>query len=90
MEYKVDTQHLKENGGQKICILALDEAGRVSCVSRNRNYIAGYILINQTLNIRQDKIIQRKYPIHFYIADSDFFIIIIFKGLWEEYGSNVQ
>uniref|UniRef100_A0A8B9ZF94 Inhibitor of Bruton tyrosine kinase n=1 Tax=Anas platyrhynchos TaxID=8839 RepID=A0A8B9ZF94_ANAPL len=31
LEYKVDTQHLKENGGQKICILALDEAGRVSC-----------------------------------------------------------
>ncbi|XP_010190030.1 PREDICTED: inhibitor of Bruton tyrosine kinase isoform X3 [Mesitornis unicolor] len=31
LEYKVDTQHLKENGGQKICILALDEAGRVFC-----------------------------------------------------------
>lgn len=34
LEYKVDTQHLKENGGQKICILALDEAGRVSCVPK--------------------------------------------------------
>ncbi|NWZ44796.1 IBTK kinase, partial [Brachypodius atriceps] len=31
LEYKVDTQHLKENGGQKTCILALDEAGRVFC-----------------------------------------------------------
>ncbi|XP_032538507.1 inhibitor of Bruton tyrosine kinase isoform X1 [Chiroxiphia lanceolata] len=31
LEYKVDTQHLKENGGQKICILTLDEAGRVFC-----------------------------------------------------------
>ncbi|XP_077018441.1 inhibitor of Bruton tyrosine kinase isoform X2 [Tamandua tetradactyla] len=31
MEYKVDPEHLKENGGQKICILAMDEAGRVFC-----------------------------------------------------------
>uniref|UniRef100_A0A8B9SZ61 Inhibitor of Bruton tyrosine kinase n=1 Tax=Anas platyrhynchos TaxID=8839 RepID=A0A8B9SZ61_ANAPL len=37
LEYKVDTQHLKENGGQKICILALDEAGRVSCVQSNNS-----------------------------------------------------
>ena len=32
MEYKVDPEHLTENGGQKICILAMDEAGRVSRV----------------------------------------------------------
>ncbi|XP_068004756.1 inhibitor of Bruton tyrosine kinase isoform X2 [Melanerpes formicivorus] len=31
LEYKVDTQHLEDNGGEKICILALDEAGRVFC-----------------------------------------------------------
>ncbi|XP_037375902.1 inhibitor of Bruton tyrosine kinase isoform X2 [Talpa occidentalis] len=31
MEYKVDPEHLKENGGQKICILAMDGAGRVFC-----------------------------------------------------------
>ncbi|XP_062980989.1 inhibitor of Bruton tyrosine kinase [Elgaria multicarinata webbii] len=31
LEYRVDPQHLKENGGQKICILALDQAGRVFC-----------------------------------------------------------
>ncbi|KAM9241282.1 inhibitor of Bruton tyrosine kinase isoform 2-T2 [Leptosomus discolor] len=31
LEYKVDTEHLKENGGEKICILALDGAGRVFC-----------------------------------------------------------
>nr|XP_006115955.1 inhibitor of Bruton tyrosine kinase isoform X1 [Pelodiscus sinensis] len=31
LEYKMDPQHLKENGGQKACILALDEAGRVFC-----------------------------------------------------------
>ncbi|XP_075410954.1 inhibitor of Bruton tyrosine kinase isoform X2 [Tenrec ecaudatus] len=31
MDYKVDPEHLKENGGQKICILAMDEAGRVFC-----------------------------------------------------------
>uniref|UniRef100_A0A2K6M3D3 Inhibitor of Bruton tyrosine kinase n=1 Tax=Rhinopithecus bieti TaxID=61621 RepID=A0A2K6M3D3_RHIBE len=30
MEYKVDPEHLKENGGQ-ICILAMDGAGRVFC-----------------------------------------------------------
>lgn len=30
MEYKVDPEHLIENGDQKICILALDGAGRVS------------------------------------------------------------
>ncbi|XP_010564051.1 PREDICTED: inhibitor of Bruton tyrosine kinase [Haliaeetus leucocephalus] len=37
LEYKVDTQHLKENGGQKICILALDEAGRVFCWKSSNN-----------------------------------------------------
>ncbi|XP_003796779.1 inhibitor of Bruton tyrosine kinase isoform X2 [Otolemur garnettii] len=31
MEYKVDPEHLKENGDQKICILAMDGAGRVFC-----------------------------------------------------------
>ncbi|XP_058422693.1 inhibitor of Bruton tyrosine kinase isoform X2 [Diceros bicornis minor] len=31
MEYKVDPEHLKENGGQNICILAMDGAGRVFC-----------------------------------------------------------
>ncbi|KAF4794726.1 Inhibitor of Bruton tyrosine kinase [Turdus rufiventris] len=37
LEYKVDTQHLKENGGQKTCILALDEAGRVFCWKSSNN-----------------------------------------------------
>ncbi|NXW56600.1 IBTK kinase, partial [Eurystomus gularis] len=37
LEYKVDTQHLKENGGRKICILALDEAGRVFCWKSSNN-----------------------------------------------------
>ncbi|KFO87731.1 Inhibitor of Bruton tyrosine kinase [Buceros rhinoceros silvestris] len=37
LEYKVDTQHLEENGGQKICILALDEAGRVFCWKSSNN-----------------------------------------------------
>uniref|UniRef100_A0A8C5PWA2 Inhibitor of Bruton tyrosine kinase n=1 Tax=Leptobrachium leishanense TaxID=445787 RepID=A0A8C5PWA2_9ANUR len=32
LEYKVDTQLLKENGGQPISILALDQAGRVFCM----------------------------------------------------------
>ncbi|XP_053317203.1 inhibitor of Bruton tyrosine kinase isoform X2 [Spea bombifrons] len=31
LEYKADTQYLKENGGQPVCILALDQAGRVFC-----------------------------------------------------------
>uniref|UniRef100_A0A087WNN3 Inhibitor of Bruton agammaglobulinemia tyrosine kinase n=1 Tax=Mus musculus TaxID=10090 RepID=A0A087WNN3_MOUSE len=31
MEYKVDPEHLTENGGQKICVLAMDGAGRVFC-----------------------------------------------------------
>ncbi|XP_060608945.2 inhibitor of Bruton tyrosine kinase isoform X1 [Anolis sagrei] len=31
LDYRVDPQHLKENGGQRICILALDQAGRVFC-----------------------------------------------------------
>ncbi|KAM7136933.1 inhibitor of Bruton tyrosine kinase isoform 2-T2 [Molossus nigricans] len=31
MEYKVDPDHLKENEGEKICILAMDGAGRVFC-----------------------------------------------------------
>ncbi|XP_078504252.1 inhibitor of Bruton tyrosine kinase isoform X2 [Lissotriton helveticus] len=31
LEHKSDPQHLKENGGQKVCILALDQAGRVFC-----------------------------------------------------------
>ncbi|KAM6323792.1 inhibitor of Bruton tyrosine kinase [Aegotheles albertisi] len=37
LEYKVDTQNLKENEGQKICILALDEAGRVFCWKSSNN-----------------------------------------------------
>ncbi|XP_052557083.1 inhibitor of Bruton tyrosine kinase isoform X1 [Tympanuchus pallidicinctus] len=37
LEYKVDTQNLKENGGQKICILALDEAGRIFCWKSSNN-----------------------------------------------------
>ncbi|NWI98718.1 IBTK kinase, partial [Crypturellus undulatus] len=37
LEYKVDTQNLKENGGQKICILALDGAGRVFCWKSSSN-----------------------------------------------------
>ncbi|NXI52727.1 IBTK kinase, partial [Chloroceryle aenea] len=37
LEYKVATEHLKENGGQKICILALDEAGRVFCWKSSNN-----------------------------------------------------
>ncbi|XP_064025549.1 inhibitor of Bruton tyrosine kinase isoform X1 [Pogoniulus pusillus] len=39
LEYKVDTQHLKENGGQKICILALDEAGRVFCWKSSHSWL---------------------------------------------------
>ncbi|XP_053143059.1 inhibitor of Bruton tyrosine kinase isoform X2 [Hemicordylus capensis] len=31
LDYRVAPQHLKENGGQRICILALDHAGRVFC-----------------------------------------------------------
>ncbi|XP_015425779.1 PREDICTED: inhibitor of Bruton tyrosine kinase isoform X6 [Myotis davidii] len=31
LEYKVDPEHLKENEGEKICILAMDGAGRVFC-----------------------------------------------------------
>lgn len=30
MEYRVDPEPLKENGDEKICILAMDGAGRVS------------------------------------------------------------
>ncbi|NXX74020.1 IBTK kinase, partial [Urocolius indicus] len=37
LDYKVDTQHLQENGGEKICILALDEAGRVFCWKSSNN-----------------------------------------------------
>lgn len=31
LDQKADTQHLKENGGQSVNILALDQAGRVFC-----------------------------------------------------------
>uniref|UniRef100_A0A6J0TZD0 Inhibitor of Bruton tyrosine kinase isoform X1 n=1 Tax=Pogona vitticeps TaxID=103695 RepID=A0A6J0TZD0_9SAUR len=31
LDHRVDPQHLKESGGQRICILALDQAGRVFC-----------------------------------------------------------
>lgn len=30
LDHKVDPQVLNEGGGEKVCILALDEAGRVS------------------------------------------------------------
>lgn len=88
MEYKVDTQHLKENGGQKICILALDEAGRVSCVFRNHNHIASYVLINENLNIRQDKIMHGEHPFDLCRGAGDTFWF--FKGLWEDYWSSLQ
>uniref|UniRef100_A0A8C9HJ41 Inhibitor of Bruton tyrosine kinase n=1 Tax=Piliocolobus tephrosceles TaxID=591936 RepID=A0A8C9HJ41_9PRIM len=38
MEYKVDPEHLKENGGQ-ICILAMDGAGRVFCWRSVNSYM---------------------------------------------------
>lgn len=31
LDHKVDPQVLNEGGGEKVCILALDEAGRISC-----------------------------------------------------------
>ncbi|KAG9493705.1 hypothetical protein GDO78_001529 [Eleutherodactylus coqui] len=31
LDYKSDPQNLKENGGQPVCFLALDQAGRVFC-----------------------------------------------------------
>ncbi|XP_073482960.1 inhibitor of Bruton tyrosine kinase [Aquarana catesbeiana] len=31
LDQKADTQHLKENGGQSVSLLALDQAGRVFC-----------------------------------------------------------
>ncbi|KAM9317281.1 inhibitor of Bruton tyrosine kinase [Gastrophryne carolinensis] len=31
LDHKADSQHLKESGGQPVCILALDQAGRVFC-----------------------------------------------------------
>ncbi|XP_063772958.1 inhibitor of Bruton tyrosine kinase isoform X2 [Pseudophryne corroboree] len=31
LDHKADTQSLKENGGQPVCFLALDQAGRVFC-----------------------------------------------------------
>uniref|UniRef100_A0A8D0GK01 BTB domain-containing protein n=1 Tax=Sphenodon punctatus TaxID=8508 RepID=A0A8D0GK01_SPHPU len=39
LESRVDPQHLKENGGQKVCVLALDEAGRVFCWKSVNNSI---------------------------------------------------
>lgn len=40
LDYRVNPQHLKENGGLRIYILALDQAGRVSCFSSSPHSIA--------------------------------------------------
>lgn len=45
MEYKVDPEHLIENGDQKICVLALDGAGRVSVYVKASPVICGDVIV---------------------------------------------
>lgn len=39
LDHRVDAQILNEGGGEKVAILALDEAGRVSTVKEERLFI---------------------------------------------------
>ena len=39
LDHRIDPQILNEGGGEKVTVLALDEAGRVSEVSRARLFI---------------------------------------------------
>ncbi|XP_054676670.1 inhibitor of Bruton tyrosine kinase isoform X5 [Grus americana] len=84
LEYKVDTQHLKENGGQKICILALDEAGRVFCWKSSNNSMKQCRWVYGRQVFMSDVALNRN-EIMFVTQDGE-----AFTGKWLEEGKKIS
>ncbi|NXX23300.1 IBTK kinase, partial [Podargus strigoides] len=84
LEYKVDTQHLKESGGQKICILALDEAGRVFCWKSSNNSMKQCRWVYGRQVFMSDVALNRN-EIMFVTQDGE-----AFTGKWLEEGKKIS
>ncbi|KAM6279319.1 inhibitor of Bruton tyrosine kinase isoform 2-T2 [Porphyrio hochstetteri] len=84
LEYKVDTEHLKENGGQKICILALDEAGRVFCWKSSNNSMKQCRWVYGRQVFMSDVALNRN-EIMFVTQDGE-----AFTGKWLEEGKKIS
>ncbi|NXF38840.1 IBTK kinase, partial [Nyctibius bracteatus] len=84
LEYKVDTQNLKENGGQKICILALDEAGRVFCWKSSNNSMKQCRWVYGRQVFMSDVALNRN-EIMFVTQDGE-----AFTGKWLEEGKKIS
>ncbi|NXN28189.1 IBTK kinase, partial [Nycticryphes semicollaris] len=84
LEYKIDTQHLKENGGQKICILALDEAGRVFCWKSSNNSMKQCRWVYGRQVFMSDVALNRS-EIMFVTQDGE-----AFAGKWLEEGKKIS
>ncbi|NXW02092.1 IBTK kinase, partial [Fregetta grallaria] len=84
LEYKVDTQHLKENGGQKICILVLDEAGRVFCWKSSNNSMKQCRWVYGRQVFMSDVALNRN-EIMFVTQDGE-----AFTGKWLEEGKKIS
>ncbi|NWU61633.1 IBTK kinase, partial [Pterocles burchelli] len=84
LEYKVDTQHLQENGGQKICVLALDEAGRVFCWKSSNNSMKQCRWVYGRQVFMSDVALNRN-EIMFVTQDGE-----AFTGKWLEEGKKIS
>ncbi|KAM6126684.1 inhibitor of Bruton tyrosine kinase [Pterocles gutturalis] len=84
LEYKVDTQHLQENGGQKICVLALDEAGRVFCWKSSSNSMKQCRWVYGRQVFMSDVALNRN-EIMFVTQDGE-----AFTGKWLEEGKKIS
>ncbi|XP_071662928.1 inhibitor of Bruton tyrosine kinase isoform X3 [Patagioenas fasciata] len=84
LEYKVDTQHLQENEGQKICILALDEAGRVFCWKSSNNSMKQCRWVYGRQVFMSDVALNRN-EIMFVTQDGE-----AFTGKWLEEGKKIS
>uniref|UniRef100_G1KTS1 Inhibitor of Bruton tyrosine kinase n=1 Tax=Anolis carolinensis TaxID=28377 RepID=G1KTS1_ANOCA len=84
LDYRVDPQHLKENGGQRICILALDQAGRVFCWKSANNpmkqcrWIYGRQVYMSDISLNRNEMM-------FITQDGD-----AFKGKWVDGNKNSE
>ncbi|XP_028578685.2 inhibitor of Bruton tyrosine kinase isoform X3 [Podarcis muralis] len=84
LDYRVAPEHLKENGGQRICILALDQAGRVFCWKSANNplkqcrWVYGRQVYMSDISLNRNEIM-------FVTQDGE-----AFKGKWMEGNKNSE
>nr|XP_028578683.1 inhibitor of Bruton tyrosine kinase isoform X1 [Podarcis muralis] len=84
LDYRVAPEHLKENGGQRICILALDQAGRVFCWKSANNplkqcrWMYGRQVYMSDISLNRNEIM-------FVTQDGE-----AFKGKWMEGNKNSE